>query len=370
MKKFGYIVLVCIMMAGLLSGCKKKEEPPVQDQVQVPEPEPTPTPVPEPEPVPEEPKLPEGMVYSQLTGEPVKEELAKKRPYAIVFNNISYANPQSGTSQASILYEALAEGGITRMLGIYEDIGGLERIGSIRSARHYFVSFADEYDAIFVHYGHTKYATAKISDLKVNNLSGLSGIGTTVFYRDNSIKAPHNAFASEKGILAGTEKLKYRTDRKEDWENHFSFHEEDTELTGGKKAEKVTLGFSSYTSPYFTYDSENKVYQRFQFKKAHVDANTGKQLTFKNIIIQLVKEWNIDKNGYQTMDLENSKGKGYYITDGKYVPITWQKNESTKKMNYYDESGERLTINPGKTFIAVYPNNRTEQLKMEGASEK
>ena len=105
------------------------------------------------------------------------EEVGNRRPYAVMLNNHEIASPQSGTSEASILYEAIVEGGITRLMGVYEQFS-TERIGSVRSARHYFVSFADEYDAIFVHFGETKYATAKIKELGIDNLSGLTGIGT------------------------------------------------------------------------------------------------------------------------------------------------------------------------------------------------
>ncbi len=307
----------------------------------------------------------EGQAKSPVTGLWIAEEKAVLRPYAIMINNIKKVNPQSGISEASVLYEALVEGGITRLMGIFEDFSS-DRIGSVRSARHYYASIADEYDAIFVHYGETKYATSKMSQLDLDNLSGLEGVGNTVYYRDKSISAPHNAFASYNGIIKGTKQKKYRTERASEWENHYGFYEEDTTLSNGQSVTKAALGFSSYTTPYFEYNEEEKVYGRFQFGGAHVDANTGEQLQFKNVIIQLVKEWNIDNNGYQTMDIENSSGDGYYITNGKMVPITWQKNESNSKMHYYDTDGNVLKVNPGKTFIAVYPTSRTDYLKFTG----
>lgn len=348
------ILLILLMVFVTITGCGKKKDLKEEE-----------TQVSNPAPVAEEPvqDIHKNEIQSNLTGEWIGKENANKRPYAFVFNNIEYASPQDGTSHASILYEALVEGGITRLMGIYEDLD-LERIGSVRSARHYFVSFADEYDAIFVHYGHTKYATAKIESLGVNNLSGLSGIGTTVFFRDNSIKAPHNAFASTNGILNGTKKLGYRTEHKEDFKpEHFIFNEEDSDLDTEQAADKITLNYSSVTSPYLEYHNDDKLYYRYQYNKPHIDKTTGKQLTFKNIIIQLVKEWNIDKKGYQTMDIENSSGTGYYITNGKMEEIMWKKNESTKKMHYYNSKGEVLSINPGKTFISIYPTSKVDGLK-------
>lgn len=305
-----------------------------------------------------------GQLKSPLTGLWVDKKTAKKRPVAVMINNISYASPQSGIGEASILYEAVVEGGITRLMAIYEDMDQ-KRIGSVRSARHYFVSFADEYDAIFAHYGHTKYAVSKIKELKVDNLSGLESIGNVVYYRDNSIKAPHNAFASAKGIKKGIKEKGYRTSLKEDLNNHFTFYDKNTRLKG-QSAKKVTLGFSGYTAPYFTYNKKKKLYYRYQFGSKHIDAAAKKQLSFKNLIIQYVSYWTIDaKNGYQSMDIENSKGEGLYITNGAAVPITWDKNESKKEMHYYDEKGNLLTINPGKTYIALYPDNRKDNLKLE-----
>lgn len=355
MKKIKYVLfIVCLMV--LCTGCKKKESVIPTETVS-----PVPTASVQETPVTKEEENHDGEVKSKLTGLWVKEEISKKRPYAIMFNNIKVASPQSGTSEADILYEAIVEGGITRMMGIFENITS-DRIGSVRSARHYFVSFADEYDAIFVHYGQTKYAVSKILELGIDTLSGLSGEGTTVFYRDKSIKAPHNAFASKEGILTGTENKKYRTEYREDFDGHFKFYGEDTDLNSSENAEKVTLKFSSYTAPYFIYNDSDKQYYRYQFNDKHIDYNTKEQLHFKNIIVQFVKEWNIDKKGYQTMDIENSSGTGYYITNGKKVDITWEKNESNKSMHYYDSNGNELVINPGKTYIAVFPKDRTSDI--------
>lgn len=356
-------LLVLIFTMVIAVGCKKKP-----DEIDNVEPSntltPTPTVTEALTPTPTEVvENHEGEVRSKLTGLWVAEEIGNKRPYAIMLNNIKYASPQSGTSEAAVMYEAIVEGGITRLMGIYEDLHE-KRIGSIRSARHYFVSFADEYDAIYVHYGETTYATKKIKALNIDNLSGLTGIGTTVYYRDKSIKEPHNAFASKNGILEGTKIKGYDTEYDEDYEGHFVFNEEDKELASDTIVQKVTFDFSPYTKPYFTYNDTDKLYYRFQFGDKHIDANTGEQLSFKNIIVQFVKEWDIDKNDYQTMDIEDSSGNGYYISNGKKVDITWKKNEKTRKMRYYDESGNVLPMNPGKTFIVIFPNDRTNDVQI------
>lgn len=370
MKKLIFYFVLILSVFLFLTGCKKKNEyngdgvikdytgDDLPDQSIL-----TPTAQPTAEPSLEVDNH-EGEVRSNLTGLWVPEEFAGKRPYAFQFSNFKTVKNQWGISQADIVYEALVEGGITRLLGIGENYQG-DRIGSTRSARHYFVSIADEYDAIYIHYGKTKYATAKIKELGINDLDGETGIGSTVFYRDNTMKAPHNAFASLDGILKGIEQKGFRTEHPDGYEQHFSFYEEDTDLTGGASANKVKIDFSSYNTPYFEYNASDKLYSRFQFGGAHLDSNTGKQLVFKNIIIQFVKEWDIDKNDYQTMDLEDASGKGYYISNGTMVPITWKKKEANRWMRYYDEAGNELTINPGKTYIALFPQDRPEDVTVE-----
>ncbi len=85
-------------------------------------------------------------------------------------------------------------------------------------------------------------------------------------------------------------------------------------------------------------------------------------MKFKNIIIQFVREWDIDKNDYQTMSLEDAEGTGFYISNGQAIPITWEKNEKQKWMKYFDVSGHELKLNQGKTYIAIYPDNQTKDV--------
>ncbi len=306
-------------------------------------------------------------VRSSITGEWVSKKTEKKRPYAVMINNIEYAfQHQKGTSKADIIYEALAEGGITRMLAIYQDPSKVKVIGSVRSARHYYAQFANEWNAIYCHFGHTKYATAKIEELGINNLSGLSGIGPAVYERDYSVSAPHNVYTSGKKLKKGTKILKYtQKQNPKKVAKHFNFHEEDTELESKKKARKITLPFSGYSTCVLKYNSKKKTYLKFEYNQKHMDTHYKKQLAFKNIIVQLVNESNIDHNGYQTMDISNSSGKGYYITNGKRIKITWKRNEAENTMVYKDKNDNTLRINPGKTYIAVYPTSRQQFISIK-----
>ena len=431
-------VILAIVLIIVFSGGKKDEKPENNTLVEVPTEAPTSTPVPTatPTPVPtltpteipvvEEPTPTqtvdeillmheaEGEMQSYINGNWVKKEIAMQRPYCMMFNNIAIANPQSGTSCADILYEILVEGNITRLMGVFENLTDesscKDRMGSVRSARHYYASIASEYDAIFIHYGETTYATKKIKQLGLDHLEGTYAEGSTVFYRDKNIKAPHNAFATLSGIHKAIENKKFRTEHKEDFvPQHFDFAYPENGLNSIEKilemptqAERTTVDigegtiyddftgttcydedeimsaslvkipFSSYAQPYLTYDEETKLYTRYQFNGEHIDYNTKEPLKFNNIIIQFVKESNRDKNGYQDIEGYGDRdghhnpvsGGGYYICEGKCIEITWEKNEANYTCNYYTLDNERLKLRPGKTFIAVYPDSRIDKIEI------
>lgn len=362
MKKYLVIYAILIIILSM-AGCNKKEakEEETSQTQTFPSQEETVKDI-EEEVEEEKESIPKGHIKSRLTGLYVPEEIAHNRPYAIMLNNIKDANPQSGIEEASILYESLVEGGITRLMGIFENIEST-RIGSVRSARQYFASIADEYDSILISFGESSYATEKIAELKIDQLSGLSGEGGKVFYRDSSIKAPHNAFASKEGILEGTRIRNYSRQYNKDLKNHFIFNDINTDLNSDKIANKVTLNYSKYTAPYFIYDKDQELYLRYQLGGEHLDANTNKQLTFKNLIIQFVNGFSIDET--RSFSFRNGTGEGYYISNGKVEPISWEKDENTRKMIYYNSEKKILSMNPGKTYISIFPGNSKENVIFE-----
>lgn len=358
---FCAVVILMIVFAEESNSRKSKDKtvkinntkPPAVEVVDKTE-EPTPTPT--PLPTEEVEVIPEGKVASRLTGLWIDEKLANKRPYALMFNNIKVASPQSGTSDCDILLEAGVEGGITRLMGISQKFTS-DKIGSLRSARPYYVGFCKDFDALYIHMGGSKDAKSLIKTLGVPNMDGTTGIGNILTYRDTSRKAPHNTFTSAKRIDNAVASKGYRTDFQGKADNHFTFNKGAIEPEEGKGAGKVSIKFSSYTTPYFTYDSSTKLYGRYQFGTAHKDNNTGKQLTFTNIIIMYVKQWSLDSADRQAMDINNSSGVGYYISNGKAVDIKWTRNQSQGKMQFLDSSGNLLSVNKGKTYIAVVSNS-------------
>ena len=379
MKRFGLLLLVFVMILSI-TACGKEENTEVSNEnnlttptaaltssptpttAPTPTAEPTTAPTATPEPIPTEvpePIIPEGMVKSRLTGLWIPEDTALYRPYAVMINNIKVASPQSGLSAADILYEVLVEYGITRFMAVFEAQDVLasttERIGSIRSARHYYVNLANELDAVYVHFGGTTFAYDQIKSSNTTDVDGImGGLAGHAFTRDESIQAPHNVFLNFSVMLNEVLKSSLRSE----WERDklFRFYEEDTTPVNGQKADKVTIQFSESVRPYLIYNKESGEYTRYQFGVLHKDPNNDQPLTFKNIIVQYAKHAP-KSNEYITIELDDAEGDGYYITNGVAIPIVWKRNETRNECHYYDLEGNELSINIGKTYIAIYPDD-------------
>ncbi|MCL2397786.1 MAG: DUF3048 domain-containing protein, partial [Defluviitaleaceae bacterium] len=204
------IPLVVILMLALTGVARQIEEvyepTPTPIPTPVATPRPTPTPVPTPTPIP---SSPEGVAVSRLTGLYICEEAARRRPFAVVYNNESRGLPQMGLMQADIIYEVLAEGSITRVIAIFQDFDA-EMIGPIRSARHYFTNFALDSGAVFVHHGASTQGYNAIRNLGLDNIDGMRFDGT-VFWRDADRRRErgleHSSFTSAERLMNVAEQL-------------------------------------------------------------------------------------------------------------------------------------------------------------------
>ncbi|WP_455193727.1 DUF3048 domain-containing protein [Eubacterium ramulus] len=371
MKKAIAMILLGVMSLSLLAGCGKKEETPVvSDSAQE-----TSISVPEEEPVsePEIPAAPEGMARSYLTGEWIDEAIANQRPLAVMLGNTKIATPQYGITDADVIYEAAVEGQETRLMAIFQDYANLEKVMSIRSCRHYYVHWALEFDAIYAHYGQAKYAVEILSQDYVNNLSGLDGGVEKVMYkRDSDRKAPHNAYTTGEGIVAGIAYKGYETQHAADYSGHYKFVEDDDQqlfLQGGTPAAVVEPGYL-VNKPWFVFDSETGLYKRFQNGAAQTDGNNGKQVEVKNIIIQIC-EWNRMSSEDEYLNMETMKGgSGYYITNGTAIPVTWKKDSLQSPTRYYKEDGSEIQLNQGKTWVCVTEDTYADKIAFYPSEEE
>lgn len=356
-------VLSVILAVAMLAGCGKTEETEEAAATSTPTPteEVTETPTPTPEEAIEaeavESELEEGQMYSYLTGEIVDESIGTQRPFAVMINNLQPAVPQSGTSNAEIMYECLVEGGITRLLAIIQDPSTIEKIGPIRSARHYYIDLAMDNEGIFTHFGWSIFAQARIEDNNLEHINGQVYDGNGNFFRTSDRVAPHNAYATGTGLIATAESLGYSRDYPEDYTPNLLFNTSDTPLTDGTEALKVNIPFD-WNDPYFVYNEEDGLYYRWEYDAEHTDMENGEQLSFKNIIVQYATYTVISDSDHQDIALY-TEGNGLYITDGKAIEITWVKTGEDDNTKYYDSDGNQLVMNQGKTMIEVVPDTST-----------
>ena len=182
MKKVFALIMVFAMV--FTAGCFKKEEP-----------------------APQKPKAP---VTQKVTeNEYVKKINSDQRPLAVMIDNDGPSSrPQIGLEDAYIVYEVIVEGGATRFMALFKD-NTIEKVGPIRSSRHYFLDYALEHDAIYLHAGWSPKATVDIRELEVNNINGILGSDASIFYRDNTYDSTyHNLYSSVKRHMSLPVKIK------------------------------------------------------------------------------------------------------------------------------------------------------------------
>lgn len=313
-----------------------------------------------------------GRIYNYLNGYTTTEEERDKRPVAIMMNNIRNSLPQIGICDGDIYYECAAEGGITRIMMLVSDYANLGTVGSIRSSRDYFVDFLENHDAIYVHAGGSGQAYEKIQGRGINNLDGVNMYLPTTFWRDQTRWAnmgyEHSMMASGESIVEGIEYKKYRTELAEDQEPMFNFYDENTDnKISGSPATHVHMQSTSIQTVDFVYNEETGEYLRYQYNgMAHVDGNTGEQLSVKNVLILFTDISLIpgDEAGRLSVGTVGS-GQGYYITNGKRKVVNWSREDQTSTMHIEYRNGDELILNAGKTFICVVDNSVAKKIDFE-----
>lgn len=287
------------------------------------------------------------------------DEDSNERMVAVMINNNHQAWPHAGLDKSVINYEIIVEGGITRIMALYK--GNLpEKIGSVRSSRHYFLDYVLENDAAYIHWGGSDKAYSDMSSLSIEHVDGISYEGT-YFYRDREANTvyEHTGFTKGSMIKDALNNLNIRSTSDGDMLLKYSVDEISFENDeNAEKADKIEIVYSNYHTTNYEYDSENKVYLRSMSGTDHVDAVTGEQYSAKNIIVYSVQ--NITMDDYGRQDLYNTgSGEGYYITNGYAKEITWEKDSRRSKTVYkYKDTGEEIVVNDGNTWIQIQPKGK------------
>lgn len=309
---------------------------------------------------------------NELTGEKIysetEPEFLKNRPLAVMVNNAVPARPQVGLTEADIVYEIIAEGGITRFLAVYHS-NLPEKVGPIRSTREYYLMIVKELgDAMLMHIGYSPQAREKIDTWKIRSL----GLGGGPFYRDNfgdsSIATEHTAYANGNQLFQKGLELGWSGKREFDL---WKFKEEKDKTSSAKKADYVEINFW-YKGDYsgiFKYNTSNNKYTRYSgFDDNNnpillKDRVSGKTIEISNLVVMFAEEFPIPNDDKNRLDYKLiGEGKGYIFRDGTMEDITWKKESLEKRMKFYLVNGEEVEFNRGKMWVSVVPSRNIDQV--------
>jgi hypothetical protein len=302
----------------------------------------------------------EKQVISKLDGTKVAESLANRHPLAVIVENHPEARPQSGLDKASLVYEAISEGGITRFMAIF-GTQNAEKVGPVRSARTYFVDWTSEYNAYFAHVGGNLDALNMIKTDDILDLDQF-GLGELAYWRepDASKAIEHTMYTSTDFLYKAAKNKGYAATN-----NFQTLNFKKPENTNSTQNIEIDFSTSSYKVNW-TYNSATNNYLRNLAEAAHIDGVTGKQLSTDNIIVQSVERWSapttINEAGWAMQTIGSGKAK--IFIGGKQIDGTWKKTARTSRTMFYDSNGKEIEFAPGKTWYEITPPEVFSKLKI------
>ena len=358
------LIATVMVMVGAFTGCGKKEEK--QEQPKKVEKEEEPEVKKTIGEVVEEPEIP--VNQNLLTGlGDLSEEAIGKRPVAVMVNNVQKAMPQYGIGQADLIFEIPVEGDVTRFMALYGDYTKVPKICPIRSCRYYFPAISQGFDAFYVNWGIDDSIGDYLKTLDLDQFDGMSD-GNGMFGRDQArldagYDLEHTAYFDGTMFADVVQKNGIRTDLEEDKrDTAFKFHGLDEQVKpDGEACDQVDINFGAQTAT-LTYDPERNVYLKQINGNAQVDGNTQNQLAFTNVFVLETEIAVRDEIGHKRIEVMGGKNStGYYISNGAVQKISWEKDggKESSRLKFYDENGEELTINCGKSYIAVNYADKT-----------
>jgi hypothetical protein len=324
----------------------------------------------------------EPVFYSKLDGSAITSESQDKYPLAVMVENHVDARPQAGLDKASVVYEAIAEGGITRFMAVFGPQEA-DKVGPVRSARPYYVDWAMGYNAYYAHVGGNAYALDQIANEKVFDLDQFKY--TAPYWRDTSLKVSreHTMFASVSKLREQASKLgysatpSYRQYKFVEAKDPNKQVEEDSEnsssqTTSGPQdqsqtpaspatpsATNINVLFSSANyNVKFTYDSLSNSYKRVLNNGAvQKDRESKAEIAPSNLIVMTVKRspliTRINEHGYLMETV--GEGNAKIFLNGEVIEGKWKKDSRKDREVFYDENGEEIVFNRGQFWICVIP---------------
>ncbi len=305
---------------------------------------------------PSESPSPAAAFLAPLTGMPAEQEVTN-RPFSVMINNLAPARPQSGMTQADVVWELLAEGGITRFVAVFQSKEFADPIGPIRSIRPYYIQVGEFYGGVLVHAGASNDGFAILQKQKKEHLDEITNAGA-YFYRDKTRKAPHNVYSTLEKLREGAEKRKYAASVNVPL---LTFSDSSPALATAASAANIDIKFmlSSYKVSY-AYDSAKGLYYRSINDQPHIDKNNDQQLSAANLVVLSAKHDIKDDVGRLVVDLDKG-GEAILFQQGKSIACSWERKEGDVIRLMKD--GQELPFVPGVTYYHVVPtSNPMEKL--------
>lgn len=286
-------------------------------------------------------------VPSTLSGLLVNPSINQGPVTGVMIENSQDARPQSGLSSAGVVFEAIAEGGITRFLALFQDTAP-DNVGPIRSARPYYVQWALGFDAGYAHVGGSPEAIADIRDWGVRDLDQFYNGAS--YHRISSRAAPHNVYTAI-ATLNDLEASKGYTS------SNFTGFVRKAEAPS-KVPTASTINFSISGPLYnvsYTYSAATNSYLRSEGGETHIDANTGVQISPK-VVIGLVMPYSLEADGQHSVYSTIGSGPAYFFQDGMLTIGQWSKSSGASQFSFTDSAGSVVKLNPGQTWITALAN--------------
>ncbi|MDO8265839.1 MAG: DUF3048 domain-containing protein [Candidatus Saccharibacteria bacterium] len=298
---------------------------------------------------------------SPLTGVQVEIALSQRPVTGVMIENSVDARPQSGLTDAGVVFEAIAEGGITRFLALFQEAQP-DYIGPIRSARPYYVRWAAGFDAAYTHSGGSGEALALIQSLGIKDMDH-GAYGEKYFDRVSNRYAPHNVYTSmsrlddlknSKGYTSSTFTPFARITEKDKKD----IQESTTVPVALTPATSITFNISSplYNTSY-AYDATNNIYKRTMANQPHTDEKSGKQIS-PSVVIALIASYSIHPDGVHSVYANVGTGKAMIFQNGTVVEASWEKLTDTASLGFKDSVGNDIKLEPGQTWITAIPDGK------------
>lgn len=296
---------------------------------------------------------------SAFTGLPVEETVLTNCPVAVMVNNLKTAQTvQTGLNDAQLIFETYVEGGITRLMAVYEDIAAVQQIGTIRSARYPFVELAMGLDAIYVHNGEdNKYCGPQITALGIRDFDLIGWMGKYSFRENNGLAYEHTLYTTGSDLVEGIGVKKWDEPLAEAVSPFTNFLPQETVVTPADGVcSRVNVPFSGSYHTEFRYDEATGRYVRYFKGELRKDCKTGEDVTVKNVFVLLTDNWLYPDQYHVGIDLDS--GSGWYISNGGYENIRWSKGDSEDPLVITKADGSTFTANAGNSWICLVDKDR------------